>query len=134
MTPQQILLLRASWARLDAEQDAVAAAFYDRLFKLDPQLQRLFRGDMHAQGRKLMQMIGAALRGLDELDQLLPVVRGLGARHASYGTVAAHYGIVGSALLWALGEQLDQEFTPEVEAAWTEFYTLIANNMQGQSG
>lgn len=132
MSPEQITLLRTSWIQLAAEQDQVAAAFYGRLFKLDRDLERLFRGDMHEQGRKLMQMIGAALQGLDDLDRLLPVVRGLGARHAGYGTVAKHYGVVGSALLWAIGEQLGDTFTPEVEAAWTEFYALIANNMQGR--
>lgn len=132
MTPEQITLLRTSWGQLVPAQEQVAAAFYARMFKLDPKLQNLFGSDMHEQGRKLMTMIGAAVHGVDDLDRLLPIVRGLGARHAGYGTVAEHYGVVGSALLWAVGEQLDTAFTADVEAAWTDFYALIANAMQGR--
>jgi aspartate 1-decarboxylase len=40
---------------------------------------------MKEQGRKLMAMINAAVGGLTRLDELVPVVQGLGRRHATYG-------------------------------------------------
>jgi hypothetical protein len=43
----------------------------------DPSLQAMFRGDMAEQRRKLMQMLTAAVKGLDRLDQLVPVVQEL---------------------------------------------------------
>jgi hemoglobin-like flavoprotein len=45
---------------------------------------------------------------------------------ASYDTVAA-------ALLWTLGQGLGEAFTPAVEAAWTEAYTILANVMKEAS-
>ena len=46
-------------------------------------------------------MIGAAVRGLDDLPRLVPVVQQLGLRHQAYGVQPAHYDSVGSALMWA---------------------------------
>ena len=49
-----------------------------------------------------MQMIEFAVNGLDNLEQLVPTVRELGARHAAYGVEDSHYETVGAALLWTL--------------------------------
>jgi hemoglobin-like flavoprotein len=44
-------------------------------------------------------------------------VKALGARHSGYGVAAAHYAIVGEALLWTLERGLGEGFTPEVRSA-----------------
>jgi hemoglobin-like flavoprotein len=72
---------------------------------------------MHEQGRKLMHMIGLAVRGLHRLETLVPAVQGLGARHASYGVQHEHYDTVGAALLWTLEQGLGGDFTSEVKEA-----------------
>ncbi len=75
--------------------------FYGRLFALDPTLRQLFAStDMKAQGKMLMQMLAVAVKGLDNLDQLVPAVERLGRRHVRYGVKDAHYDTVGAALLW----------------------------------
>ena len=71
-----------------------------------------------------------AVGGLDNLEALVPAVEAPGARHATYGTTAAHYAPVGEALLWTLGQGLGDAFTPEVEAAWTKVYGVLAATMQ----
>lgn len=81
-----------------------ARLFYDKLFELDPGARPLFTSDMEEQGRKLMQMITVAVQGLDDLDQTLPAVRGLGRRHADYGVQDEHYDTVDAALLRTLGQ------------------------------
>jgi hemoglobin-like flavoprotein len=55
-----------------------AALFYQNLLEADPALKRLFRSDMEAQGRKLTQVIGAAVGMLDDLDRLVPILQDLG--------------------------------------------------------
>src|SRR5262249_31489827 len=104
--------------------------FYRRLFDLDPSLRHLFKPDMSEQRRKLMQMLSAAVKGLDRLDQLVPVVKELGRRHAGYGVTDAHYDTVGKALLWTLQKGLGKAFTPEVRDAWTTVYTVLATTMK----
>ena len=130
MHPGQIALVQQSFAKVAPIADTAAALFYRRLFELDPTLTKLFKGDMQAQGRRLMSMIAMAVKGLDDLDTLVPLVRKLGARHTGYGVKARDYDSVGAALLWTLEQGLKTDFTPEVRAAWTEVYGLLARTMQ----
>ena len=130
MNAEQVRLVRESFEKVVPIADAAAALFYGRLFDLDPSLESLFKGDMVEQGRKLMQMIGVAVKGLDRLEQVLPAVRVLGARHAGYGVRERHYDTVGRALIWTLKKGLGDDFTPETEAAWAETYAALAGVMK----
>jgi hemoglobin-like flavoprotein len=102
----------------------------DLLFELDPALRALFHGDMADQGRKLMQMLGMAVNGLERLEVLAPAVRQLGMRHANYHVRDEHYDTVGEALLWTLGKGLGPDFTAEMQAAWARTYWLLAETMK----
>jgi hemoglobin-like flavoprotein len=130
MTEEQKRLVQTTFARVTPGMDAAAAAFYGRLFQLDPGLRPLFTGDMREQGRKLMRMIGLAVAGLDRLDELVPVVQQLGIRHATYGVRDEHYDTVAIALLWTLEQGLGAAFTPEAREAWTAAYDLLASTMK----
>lgn len=130
MNSRQIELVQSSFAKVAPIADTAADLFYTRLFELDPSLSRLFRGERAEQGRKLMQMIGAAVRGLNDLDKLIPVVRQLGVRHLGYGVEDSHYETVGAALLWTLEKGLGADFNSEVRQAWTEVYTVLAQTMK----
>ena len=131
MTPDQVRLVQESWAQVAPISDKAAALFYGRLFELDPGLKKLFRtGDMQSQGRKLMQMLGAAVRGLGDVPKLVPVLENLGRRHATYGVEDQDYDTVGAAFLWTLEQGLGAAFTPAVKAAWTAVYGVVADTMK----
>ena len=130
MTGEQITLVRDSFEKVVPLADTAAALFYERLFEMDPSLRPLFKGDMAEQGRKLMQMIGVAVKSLDRLEQVLPAVCALGARHAAYGVRQKDYDTVGRALIWTLRKGLGDGFTTEVEAAWAETYAALAGVMK----
>jgi hemoglobin-like flavoprotein len=130
MTPEQITLVKSSWAKVVPIAPAAARLFYGKLFDLDPALRPLFKGDMEEQGKKLMRMVGTAVNGLDRLDQIVPAVRDLGIRHAGYGVTDAHYDTVGAALLWTLAQGLGEAFTPETRTAWARVYGLLADTMK----
>ncbi len=130
MTPRQIELVQTSWKQVEPIADQAAAMFYARLFELDPQVRPLFVSDANEQGRKLMQMITLAVNGLPKLETLIPAVEELGTRHGDYGVLEEHYDTVGEALLWTLKQGLANAFTPEVEQAWAETYTTLANVMK----
>lgn len=129
-TPTQAELVRTTFALVEPDAEAVSVRFYARLFELEPELRRLFPADMAAQRRSLMQMLGVAVRGLDRLDQLVPAVQEMGARHATYGVEDGHYAIVGRALLDTLEAGLGDAFTAEVRDAWTVVYQVLAGTMQ----
>ncbi len=130
LTATQKTLVQESFATIAPIADDAAALFYRRLFEIDPSLRHMFRGDMAEQRRKLMQMLTAAVKGLDRLEQLVPVVEDLGRRHATYGVEDRHYDTVGNALLWTLEKGLGDAFTPETKQAWTTVYGLLATTMK----
>jgi hemoglobin-like flavoprotein len=130
VTSAQKSLVQDSFVDIATIADDAAVLFYQRLFELDPSLRQMFRGDMAEQRKKLMQMLTAAVKGLDRLEQLVPVVQDLGRRHARYGVEDRHYDTVAEALLWTLEAGLGRAFTPQVRDAWIAVYTLLATTMK----
>jgi nitric oxide dioxygenase len=129
MTPQQVALVRESFAKVVPIKEQAAALFYDRLFVIDPSTRPLFRGDMRSQGVKLMAAIGAVVKSLDRIETMLDDLRALAQRHGRYGVQEAHYASVGAALLWTLDQGLGVDFTPDVRHAWATAYGLLSGAM-----
>ena len=131
MTPAQKALVQSTWQQVVPIADTAAQLFYNRLFEIDPGTRALFRSaDMVRQRQMLMQVIGTAVASLDALDRLIPTVEELGRRHARYGVQDAHYDSVGAALLWTLEQGLGAAWSPQVAAAWTEVYGVLAGVMR----
>jgi hemoglobin-like flavoprotein len=129
MTPEQVRLVRASFARVVVQGERPAQLFYGRLFALDPSLRALFKGDLAAQRGKFLTALAMVVDALDRLDAMLPAVQALGRRHARYGARSENYATVGSALIWTLEQSLGDHFTLPVRRAWTAAYGLLAWTM-----
>ena len=130
VTDRQKTLVQTTFQTIAPIADDAAVLFYQRLFEIAPDLRPMFRGEMTEQRKKLMQMLTAAVKGLDRLDQLVPVVQDLGRRHAAYGVEDKHYDTVGAALLWTLEMGLGAAFTPDVKDAWATVYGVLASTMR----
>ena len=130
MTPQQIALVQNTFDKIIPISTEVAKLFYQRLFELDPKLKSLFKGDIDAQGKKLMEALGNAICGLNNIDKVVVILEELGARHVTYGVKAEHYDTAGKALIWTLKQGLDNLFTKDVEIAWLEAYRLLSSVMK----
>ncbi len=130
MTPDQKALVKSSWEQVKPISEQAAALFYGRLFEVYPEVKPMFKSDMTEQGRKLMAMINTAVNALDNLDPMLGAIRQMGARHVGYGVRDSDYDKVADALLWTLEQGLQDKFTPEVKAAWTEVYGALSGVMK----
>jgi hemoglobin-like flavoprotein len=129
MTPQQIALVQDSFAKVLPISEQAAALFYDRLFEIAPPVKAMFPDDMTEQRRKLMAMLAAVVKGLGNLESVLPAASALAKRHVAYGARAEHYPVVGAALLWTLEKGLGDGWTPEVAEAWTTAYGTLSGYM-----
>ncbi|ESR26812.1 globin family protein [Lutibaculum baratangense] len=129
MTPGDIELVKTSFQAIVPMKEAAAALFYKRLFEIDPALRDLFPADMAGQGLKLMTALAFAVRGLERPQTILPVLEGLGRRHAFYGVEERDYATVGQALVETLDAAMGEEFTPELRAAWIAAYMLLSGAM-----
>ena len=130
MHPVQIQLVQSSFARVEPIADTAANLFYTRLFELDPSLRLMFKGNMAEQGKKLMTTLKVVVVGLTRLESLVPAVQALGRRHAGYRVADEHYDTVAEALLWTLQQGLGEYFTPDVAAAWSTAYGILADVMK----
>lgn len=133
MTPDQIELVKASFAKIAPFKEQAAELFYCRLFELDPSLRLMFRSDMTEQKQKLMTSIALVVASLEKMDKILPAVKELGRRHHNdYGVQKRHYAVVGAALLWTLEIGLGSSWSKDLAEAWTAAYqTLAAAMMEG---
>lgn len=131
LSVDQKQLVQATWLKILPIADTAAKLFYQHLFELDPSLKNIFsHTDMNEQRLKLIQMLTAAVNGLDAVEELVPSLEVLGRKHVGYGVKDAHYAAVGEALLWTLGKGLGTLYTAKVAEAWSETYSLVAGVMR----
>lgn len=129
MTPQQIALVQVSFAKVVPVAGTAADLFYQRLFELAPDVRPMFAADLSAQKKKLIDTLAYAVDSLSNPDKLGAELAALGERHADYGTKVEHFTPVGEALMWALQQALDEEFTHAVADAWEAIYSELAQAM-----
>jgi len=134
ITERQKTLVQETWEKVKPIAPQAAEIFYGKLFEMDPSLKPLFKGDMAAQGEKLMKTLNFAVTGLRNLSAVVPAVQDLGKRHVGYGVKKEHYATVGGALLGTLEAGLGSAFTPEVKEAWTAVYTALSSIMIDSAG
>jgi len=61
MTPEQAQIIKLTFAQVMRDKGTVRLMFYDRLFTIAPEVKPLFRGDIAAQSRKLMDTLALAV-------------------------------------------------------------------------
>jgi hemoglobin-like flavoprotein len=133
LTPRQKSLIQDSFAKVEPIADQAAEIFYNKLFEYDPGLKPLFKSDIKSQGRKLMAALKVAVKGLDDLDKLVPVLHQIAGTHVKYGVKVDDYTPVGNALIFALKTGLGPAFTSELKDAWVAVYKLMADVMRAHA-
>jgi nitric oxide dioxygenase len=130
MTPEQIKIVRLTFAQLMDIKIEAGRIFYERLFVIAPETKAMFRTDIEAQSRILMDTLALAIGRLRDTTALVGILEALAVRHAGYGVRDEHYDKVGEALLWTLEKIFGPAFTPEVREAWATLYGLVAGTMR----
>ncbi len=104
--------------------------FYARLFAAVPEVEPLFAAtDLRRQKAMLLAALVLVRKSLRDLDELVPKLYALGARHVDYGALPEHYPVVGEALIGAMAEVAGPAWTREYEVAWTEAVGVVAGVM-----
>jgi hemoglobin-like flavoprotein len=128
--PDTHYIVQSSWEPIAARREEAARIFYAKLFEIAPAVKPMFAHvDLNTQGAMLMNMIAAAVKGLDRLDELKPALEDLGRRHAAYGVRIEHYAPVEACLLYTVEQMMGEEFNLDVKLAWTQIYNFVAQTM-----
>ena len=146
MTPEQTRLLGESFAKLENRLYDLGSLVYQKLFEIDPNSRRLFKGDMEEQKLKLARVFAEFIRVKTRSQHFLPVTKkggeaiipgvgSLGERHdANYGVGCKHYVYMREALLYAISTLLGKEYNDEIGLAWSETFDMLADAMQKHVG
>jgi len=122
--------LEESFDLVAPQGDELMRTFYDHLFEAAPAVQPLFANvDMERQRQALLNMLVVLRESLRDLDDIVPDLEELGARHAEYGADPAHYPVVGKVLIGAMAEIAGPAWKPEYTAAWQEAYGVVQDVM-----
>ena len=127
----QVETLEESFDLVAPKGDELMTKFYDRLFEVAPAVKPLFAEvDMVRQRQALLNMLIVLRESLRDLEDIVPDLEALGARHeAEYGAQAAHYPIVGMVLIESMEEIGGDAWKPEYTAAWQEAYQVVQDVM-----
>lgn len=130
LTEDQVTMVQESFEKVVPIADTAASIFYDRLFTIAPEVKPMFgNADMSEQGKKLMTTIGIAVKGLTNLEKIVPTVQNLGVKHLDYGVKKEHFAIVGEALIFTLEKGLGDDWNDELKEAWATTYQILADTM-----
>jgi len=126
---QSVTAIRASYAALSRDSDALVRTFYDTLFSNHPSMRMMFPADMSRQREHLAAALAMLIRNLDSFDALRPSLMDLGARHVAFGVVPEHYPAVRDAMLGAIEACSRPPLTPEVREAWLQLISRVCSVM-----
>src|SRR5215208_7311157 len=110
--------LEQSFDLVAPQGDELIRTFYDRLFEAAPSVKPLFANvDMERQRQALLNMLIVLRESLRDLEDIVPDLEELGARHVEYGAKPEHYPVVGEALIGAMAQVGGDAWKPEYTAA-----------------
>jgi nitric oxide dioxygenase len=126
----EVETLEESFDLVAPQGDELIRKFYDDLFEVAPSVKPLFANvDMEGQRQALLNMLVVLRESLRDLDDIVPDLEELGARHAEYGAKPEHYPVVGEVLIGAMAEVGGDAWKPEYTAAWQEAYGVVQDVM-----
>lgn len=129
MDSNQIAIVQKTFERVEELELEPSRIFYEELFAAAPHLRHLFSTDMSKQYRMFIMAVAYCVGSLQQPQEIRERLEHLAIRHVGYGALPEHYAVVRQALLRMLGKVLEEDFTPEVEAAWSEAYALLSGVM-----
>jgi methyl-accepting chemotaxis protein len=122
--------LEKSFDLVAPQGDELIRTFYDNLFETAPSVKPLFADvDMERQRQALLNMLLVLRESLRDLDDIVPDLEELGARHIEYGAQPEHYPVVGEVLIGAMAQVAGDAWKPEYTSAWQEAYQIVQGVM-----
>ena len=130
LSKQTIEIVKSTAPILEIRGKEITTVFYKTLLEAHPELLNIFNHANQKKGRQqtaLANTVTAAAHYIDQLEELLPVVKQIAHKHRSLVIKPEHYPIVGEYLLRAIKEVLGDAASDDILKAWEEAYEAIAN-------
>jgi len=142
--------VQMSWVHVkEIGTDAAGELFYKKFFALQPEAKDLFPVSVRMRYRdwtseeeesetdlnnspalrklwaKVVDAVGSAVAGLQDINKLAPQLQQLGWRHVGYGLKPEYWRVAEQVLVEVLQEGLQDKFTDDVRDAWVMVYGFM---------
>ncbi|GAP86669.1 putative nitric oxide dioxygenase [Rosellinia necatrix] len=135
LTRREAELVNETIPALQQHGEHISTVFYKSMLRDHPELNNYFNTvNMHTgrQPRALTALILAFASNIVNISELTPKLERVAQKHASLIVRPEHYEIVAKYLIRAFSAVLGPAMTPEVNAAWTKAYWLMAKMLTGR--
>ncbi|TPX07271.1 uncharacterized protein E0L32_010865 [Thyridium curvatum] len=135
LTYQQSKLVKNTVPALREHGERITSLFYNSMLRDHPELNNYFNTVNQKNGRQPRALTAVILQfasNIMHISELIPKLERMCNKHCSLGIQPEHYGIVGKYLIQAFAEVLGPDMTPDVRAAWTAAYWVLAKMMIGR--
>jgi len=133
-------MVQSSWANAkDLGYEAVGDLLFQNIFEAAPSTLQMFSFGAHNDYRstegyknhtvKVASTLSTAVENLQNLGELAPILKSLGADHVPRGVLKEHYPVVMGAVLKTLKAGLGEAFTPVVKKAWKVVLDIVQETM-----
>ncbi|MBY7141553.1 NO-inducible flavohemoprotein [Virgibacillus sp. NKC19-3] len=123
-------IVKATVPVLQEHGDAIANRFYELMLTAHPELKNIFNQTNQVNGEQpkaLSKTVYAAAVHIDNLEEILPVVKQIAQKHKSLNIKPDQYKIVGKYLLLGIKDVLGDAATDDIINAWGKAYDAIAD-------
>lgn len=123
-------IVKATVPVLQEHGDAIANRFYELMLASHPELKNIFNQTNQVNGEQpkaLSKTVYAAAVHIDNLEDILPVVKQISQKHKSLNIKPEQYQIVGKYLLLGIKDVLGDAATDDIINAWEKAYGAIAD-------
>ncbi|WP_462152555.1 NO-inducible flavohemoprotein [Pseudoalteromonas xiamenensis] len=130
LSEQQFALIEQSLPLVANVGVGVTEHFYARLFEHNPEVKHYFNLSNQQSGKQPFALFSAIARFatfLGEPEKLDTLKKQIAQKHVALTIKPEHYPIVGTHLIATLQELFPEDFTKDIEAAWTAAYLAIAD-------
>lgn len=125
---QQQALVKQHILNMGDKTNKLSSSFYTHLFRINPSLTHIFNGGVSMLNRKFNSML-ATFKSVHDLHKISAALEGMAKRHIAYHAEVAHFTDFNQALLHALEDVEQDNFTPELRQAWQTVFEEVANIM-----
>ncbi|CAN8104138.1 unnamed protein product [Discula destructiva] len=135
ISPSQLAIIKATVPALQVHGETITTVMYKNMIQAHPDMNDIFSHTSQltgAQPRALARAVLAYALYIDDLPKLSRAIERIAQKHVSLFIQPAQYDIVGTHLLGAIGEVLDEAATPEIVDAWTAAYGVLASVFIGR--
>lgn len=131
LSKEDINRIQTSFQKLSDKKQETGDILYKHLFESNPEISKIFTGDMSEQAMTFMRMIKTVVEGLNNIHIIMPAIQNMGSRHIDYGVKPEMFSHFKGSLMYAFDKVLGKDFDSETKTSWGKLYDVMEELMKG---